>query len=103
MPTNASLPAEVRVVSLIVVLSLLMGTAAALAAVPKQSVTEAALSVEGGQPRDPQAQTPPAPIREWGPYLDVAFELTYWDKAEIKEWREKSEREIGKPLAEFIA
>jgi hypothetical protein len=38
---------------------------------------------------------------EWGPYLDVAYELTYWSKAEIKEWREKSDKEIGQKLADF--
>ena len=44
----------------------------------------------------------PVLIKEWGPYLDVAYELTYWDKAEIKEWREKREQEIGEPLAAYI-
>ena len=33
----------------------------------------------------------------------MAYELTYWDKAEIKEWREKSEQEIKEPLASYIA
>ena len=42
-------------------------------------------------------------IREWGPYLDVAYELTYWDQSEIKEWREKRDKEIGEPLASYIA
>lgn len=42
-------------------------------------------------------------IKEWGPYLDVAYELTYWDKAEIKEWREKRDQEIGETLAAFTA
>ncbi|WP_162604616.1 hypothetical protein [Geomonas edaphica] len=42
-------------------------------------------------------------IREWGPYLDVAYELTYWDKNEIKDWREKRDQEIGETLASYIA
>ena len=33
----------------------------------------------------------------------MAYELTYWDKAEIKEWRENSEQEIKEPLASYIA
>ena len=44
-----------------------------------------------------------AAAKEWGPYLDVAYELTYWEKPEIREWREKRDQELGQSLAAFIA
>ncbi len=54
----------------------------------------------------PQSSVPspsPAPssIKSWNPYLDVAYELTYWDKAEIKDWREKRDAEIGESLTSY--
>jgi hypothetical protein len=54
------------------------------------------------QPAPAQSPTV-AVISEWGPYLDVAYELTYWEKSEIREWRIGRERELGQTLADYIA
>ncbi len=101
MHTTVSKPADVRFVSFIIGACLLVGTGAARAAGPEQG--KGGAPAPAAQSRSAQAETPaPAPAREWGAYLDVAYELTYWDKAEIKQWREKSEREIGDTLAGYI-
>jgi hypothetical protein len=64
--------------------------AAAVAETPSQSQAASA------------KKATPVLVKEWGPYLDVAHELTYWERSEIKEWREKREQEIGEPLTAFI-
>jgi hypothetical protein len=103
MRTGALKPADLRFVSLLVMLCLLVGTTAAQAAGPKKKKTPpAAKAAVAG--KTGQAETAAAvPIKEWGPYLDVAYELTYWDRAEIREWRQKCEQQIGKTLAVYIA
>ena len=105
MLTGVLKPANLRFVSLLIMLSLLVGTTVAEAAGTKKKKTDkkAASSETTGQAQGAQAQKPaPVQIKEWGPYLDVAYELTYWDKSEIKEWREKRESELGKTLAAYI-
>jgi hypothetical protein len=99
MLTGALKPVEARFVSIIVMLCLLAGTVSAHAAGParKKRGTETT-----GQTVPPPS-TPAVSIKEWGPYLDVAYELTYWDKGEIKEWRENLERQLGTPLSSYIA
>jgi hypothetical protein len=97
----------VRFATFIFTFCLLAGTTAAWAAAPKQgkagSATPAA-ATKAAQPRKTPANTSAAAvIKDWGPYLDVAYELTYWDRAEIKEWREKRDGEIGETLAAFRA
>jgi hypothetical protein len=96
MLTGALKPINVRCISFIIMICLLAVTTAAQAAGPKRK-----------KPARPQSAPAPAAapvvIKEWGPYLDVAYELTYWDKSEIREWREKREQEIGEPLAAYIA
>ncbi len=83
-------------------LCLLAGATAAHAAGPKKKKAGTAVKSSTTMKTDrPQAAA--VTIREWGPYLDVAYELTYWDRAEIKEWREKSERQLGETLAAYIA
>lgn len=99
MLTGALKAFDRRFVSLVVMLCLLVGATAAQAAGPKKKKNAAAAKSAAVAKADkPQAQ-----IREWGPYLDVAYELTYWDRAEIREWRQKSEQEIGETLAAYIA
>ena len=53
--------------------------------------------------KEQAAPAAPASHREWGPYLDVAYELTYWEKPEIRDWCGKREEETGEKLAAFIA
>ena len=87
---------------LVVILCLLAGVTAAHGAGPKKKKAGAAAKpaapLKSDQPRGAAMK-----VREWGPYLDVAYELTYWDRAEIKEWREESERQLGEPLTTYIA
>ena len=102
MLTGALRPADARFVSIITMICLLAGTAAHAAASPRKKHATAApvaASVKTGQPQN----RAPVPAREWGPYLDVAYELTYWDKGEIREWREKTEQQLGSPLSAYIA
>lgn len=106
MLTGALRPTDFRFVSLAVIFSLLLGTAVANAAAPKKKRKPAAsaTATKSGKrsPADSAAQPPPV-VKDWGPYLDVAYQLTYWDKSEIKDWREKREKELGETLASYIA
>lgn len=105
MLTGALRPTDLRFVSFVIICSLLMGTAVAQAATPRKiKKSPAAASKKAGQrpPADGPSRAQ-APVRDWGPYLDVAHQLTYWDKSEIKEWREKREKELGETLADYIA
>ncbi|HEX9024478.1 MAG TPA: hypothetical protein VF799_11635 [Geobacteraceae bacterium] len=104
MLTNVS--RATKFVSLLIAIFVLAGSMNALAATPKKKKPVAkplAAAGESAQPNSAPAQTAPAQVKEWGPYLDVAYELTYWDKSEIREWRERRERELGETLAFFIA
>jgi hypothetical protein len=118
MPTHASKINDVRrFISLCCAIGLLTGTASGWAASPKKgkqgTASQTTARVKSGssattaRPAQPQGSTTRTSVspqtREWGPYLDVAYELTYWDKAEIKEWREKRDQEFGVSLTSFIA
>ena len=111
MPTNVLRPADLRFVmrfvTVLVVICLLLGTSAAWPAEPVEGKTgsaKPATAAESGQPDTvPQMSAAPVQVRDWGPYLDVAYELIYWDKQEIREWREKQDVEIGETLAAYIA
>jgi hypothetical protein len=106
MPTNALKPTDLRFATFIVVMCLVMGTSAAWPAGPEKSKAGTAkpAAMKTGQPKnDPVKSAAPVQVKDWGPYLDVAYELTYWDKQEIKEWREKRDGEIGETLAAYIA
>lgn len=102
MLTGALKPAEARFVSVIVMLCLLAGTVTAQAAGPARKKRGAVTAVTPAQAGLPQGK-PTVPISKWGPYLDVAYEFTYWDKGEIREWRENLERQLGAPLSSYIA
>jgi hypothetical protein len=102
MLTGALRPADARFVSIIVMICLLAGTAAHAAGTPGKKHATAGPAAAAAKSGQPQGKAP-VPAREWGPYLDVAFELTYWDKAEIREWREKTEQQLGSPLSAYIA
>jgi len=84
-----------------------MGTSTAWPAVSKKGTTPTAspaAAAKAGKPaKAPVESAAPVQAKDWGPYLDVAYELSYWDKQEIKEWREKRDVEIGEPLAAYIA
>ena len=97
MHTGALKHGDVRCCILTILTWLLVMSAAAQAAVP-ENVQSGGSPVSSVLPVSDQA----AAIKGWGPYLDVAFELTYWDKAEIREWREKLDRETGATLAAYI-
>lgn len=117
MPTHASKINDVRrFISLFCAISLLSGTASGWAAPKKGRQSTAAQTTAKAKSGSPAATAKPAQpqanltrtsvspqVKEWGPYLDVAYELTYWDKAEIKEWREKRDQEFGESLASFTA
>jgi hypothetical protein len=106
MHTTVSRLTNALFVSVLFLLCLQLATSTAWAATPKQSkatAVEKAPLVKSTKPlNSPQEQTvAPPQIKNWNPYLDVAYELTYWDKGEIKEWREKRDREIGETLASY--
>ncbi len=91
-----------RSIALIIPLSLLAGAPTVHGAATKPA-KGALKNPARKKSQSPPPQVQPAPIKEWGPYLDVAYELTYWDKGEIREWREKREQEIGETLAVYVA
>jgi hypothetical protein len=106
MHTGALKPAESRLISTIIIICLLLAATTVQAAgqrkkknsaQAKQAIQAQSISPAKGSQRESASKM----REEWGPYLDVAYELTYWSKAEIKEWREKSEKEIGQKLADF--
>jgi len=105
MLTGALRPTDVRFVTGIIMFCLLLGTAAH-AAVPKKKLPPAR---QGSSAPDGKALVSRAPskasgvVRDWGPYLDAAQQLTYWDKSEIAEWREKCEKELGETLETYSA
>lgn len=107
MPTNALRPTDLRFITLTAVLCVMIGTSSAWPAGPKKSKTgpaKPAAAAKSVQPKSAAAKsTSPVEVKDWGPYLDVAYELSYWDKQEIKEWREKRDAEIGEPLSAYIA
>ena len=105
MLTGALRPINARFVSSIIMICLLVGVTSAQAASPKKKKkgAKSATAETSPQPQAAPAKTEaPVLVKEWGPYLDVAYELTYWDKAEIKEWREKRDKEIGETLLAYI-
>jgi hypothetical protein len=108
MPTNALRTTDLcRCAAFVFLACLLTGAPEARAAAPKQ--VRGGTSAPAGAPKTAQPQknlatgASAAVIKEWGPYLDVAYELTYWDKAEIKEWREKRDGELSETLAAYTA
>jgi hypothetical protein len=107
MLTGALRPTDFRFVSILFMVCLLLGVADTQAAVPKKKMKSAAVSALPGNAGKPGlSQAPPqatAAVRDWSPYLDVAQQLTYWDRSEIKEWREKREKELGETLDGYIS
>ena len=115
MPIRVSRTSDVRkFISLFCACSLALGTCSAWAAPHKKaagrSVKTTAKNKSGTTAtakNSPQVagNTKTATrvtAKEWGPYLDVAYELSYWEKGEIKEWREKRDKEIGESLTSYI-
>lgn len=105
MPIDAS-PRLARTgcVTLILLLLVATGTTTANAAPPAKTVKgRPAKTAPAKQAVQPPAQPATSAVADWGSYLDIAYELTYWDKGEIREWRESSERSLGEPLNRYIA
>jgi len=86
---------------------LLLGLTVAQAAASKKKKKSAVISVlPGNAGKAPLSQAQPKAtdaVTDWSPYLDVAQQLTYWDTSEIKEWREKREKELGETLETYIS
>ncbi|MDD2320430.1 MAG: hypothetical protein PHO83_10290 [Geobacteraceae bacterium] len=104
MLTGALRPTDVRFVSIIIMCCLLLGTAAN-AAVPKKKkspVKGVSTASSGKVPTLASSSKGSAVVRDWGPYLDVAQQLTYWERSEIAEWRENREKELAETLAAYI-
>lgn len=94
---------------LVVTILIALAATAADAATSKQKKSPPAAAPAAAAPAaaPAKAETPPpaaapAAAKEWGPYLDIAYELTYWDKGEIIDWRGKLEKQIGQPLSDYI-
>ncbi len=107
MHTGALRLTDFRFVSIVLMLCLLLGVPYAQAAGPKKKKKSAGISASpGNKGKQALSQAPPkatAAVRDWSQYLDVAQQLTYWDKSEIKDWREKREKELGENLDDYIS
>ena len=102
---TSALTTRIRFFAVFVTIFLLAGVLTAQAAgtkKKKKTKKTAAVSAPADSGQKPDGAAAPALIKEWGPYLDVAYELSYWDKAEIRDWREKREQEIGETLQSYI-
>ncbi len=107
MHTGALRLTDFRFVSIVFMVCLLLGSTVAQATATKKKKKSAVISVlpeNAGKTPPSQAQPKVTDaVTDWSPYLDVAQQLTYWDTSEIKEWREKREKELGEPLETYIS
>jgi len=39
----------------------------------------------------------------WDAYLDVAYKVTWWDDKEIADWVNRTEKQLGQPLAAYVS